>query len=106
GDIDLYKCPEIKQLMEQKIADGYRYMIFDFSRTSHIDSSAIGMVIQIVGWLRRRGGELVVTNIRDSVKKIFEITRLYNHIRVAENLPSAKEILQRIVYANEGDQII
>lgn len=106
GDIDLYKCPEIKQLMEQKIAEGFRYMIFDFSHTSHIDSSAIGMVIQIVGWLRKRGGELVVTNIHDSVKRIFEITRLYNHIRVAENLSSAKEILQRIVYANEGDEIV
>ncbi|TGL50478.1 VWA domain-containing protein [Leptospira kemamanensis] len=105
GDIDLYKCPEIKQLMEQKIAEGFRYMIFDFSHTSHIDSSAIGMVIQIVGWLRRRGGELVVANIHDSVKKIFEITRLYNHIRVAETLSSAKEVLQRIVYAKEGDEI-
>ncbi|TGM02552.1 VWA domain-containing protein [Leptospira jelokensis] len=105
GDIDLYKCPEIKQLMEQKMSEGYRYMIFDFSHTSHIDSSAIGMVIQIVGWLRRRGGELVVANIRDSVKKIFEITRLYNHIRVAENLSFANEVLQRIVYAKEGDEI-
>ncbi|WP_210415760.1 VWA domain-containing protein [Leptospira bouyouniensis] len=106
GDIDLYKCPEIKQLIEQKMAEGYRYMIFDFLHTSHIDSSAIGMVIQIVGWLRRRGGELVVTNIRDSVKKIFELTRLYNHIRVAEDLSSANEVLQRIVYANEGDEIV
>ncbi|WP_167481664.1 anti-sigma factor antagonist [Leptospira montravelensis] len=104
GDIDLYKCPEIKLFMEQKISEGFRYVIFDFSNTSHIDSSAIGMVIQIVGWLRRRGGELVVANIHDSVKKIFEITRLYNHIRVAENVSSANEILQRIIYANEGDK--
>ncbi|MCW7488351.1 VWA domain-containing protein [Leptospira meyeri] len=104
GDIDLYKCPEIKLLLEQKMSDGFRYVVFDFANTSHIDSSAIGMVIQIVGWLRRRGGELVVANIHDSVKKIFEITRLYNHIRVAESLSSAKEILQRIIYANEGDK--
>ncbi|TGM46996.1 VWA domain-containing protein [Leptospira biflexa] len=106
GDIDLYKCPEIKQTIEQKMAEGFRYMIFDFSHSSHIDSSAIGMVIQIVGWLRKRGGELVVTNIRDSVKKIFELTRLYNHIRVAESLASANEVLQRLVYANEGDEIV
>ncbi|TGL86945.1 VWA domain-containing protein [Leptospira congkakensis] len=104
GDIDLYKCPEIKLLIEQKLSEGYRYIVFDFANTSHIDSSAIGMVIQIVGWLRRRGGELVVANIHDSVKKIFEITRLYNHIRVAETVSSAKDILQRIIYANEGDK--
>ena len=78
-------------------------MIFDFSDTAHIDSSAIGTLIQIVGWLRRRGGEFVAANIRDSVKKVFEITRLYNHIRVAETLPLARETLQRIIFANQGE---
>ncbi|MDF3820969.1 VWA domain-containing protein [Leptospira sp. 96542] len=104
GDIDLYKCPEIKLLMEEKIAEGFRYAIFDFTSTFHIDSSAIGTIIQIVGWLRKRGGELVVSNIHDSVKKVFEITRLYNHIRVAENQELAKEVLMRLIYANSGDK--
>jgi Ca-activated chloride channel family protein len=105
GDIDLYKCPDIKLSIEQKMSDGFRYAIFNMSNTSHIDSSAIGTMIQIVGWLRKRGGELVVCNIKDSVKKIFEITRLYNHIRVAENETSANEVLQRLIYANSGDKI-
>ncbi|MDZ4725183.1 MAG: anti-sigma factor antagonist [Leptospira sp.] len=104
GDIDLYKCPEIKAIVEKKLEEGYRYMIFDLGPTSHIDSSAIGTLIQIVGWLRRRGGEFVTANIRDSVKKVFEITRLYNHIRVAESLEEARETLQRIIYAKEGEE--
>ncbi|TGN20284.1 VWA domain-containing protein [Leptospira idonii] len=104
GDIDLYKCPEIKSIVERKLEEGFRYVIFDFSETSHIDSSAIGTLIQIVGWLRRRGGEFIASNIRDSVKKVFEITRLYNHIRVAETMTSARENLQRIIYANQGEE--
>ncbi|TGN10938.1 anti-sigma factor antagonist [Leptospira ilyithenensis] len=103
GDIDLYKCPEIKTMVEKKLEEGFRYVVFDFSDTAHIDSSAIGTLIQIVGWLRRRGGEFIAANIRDSVKKVFEITRLYNHIRVAETLPLARETLQRIIFANQGE---
>ncbi len=104
GDIDLYKCPEIKTLVEKKLEEGFRYMVFDMSETAHIDSSAIGTLIQVVGWLRRRGGEFVTCNIRDSVRKVFEITRLYNHIRVAESLVEAKETLQRIIFAKEGEE--
>ncbi|MEN9319153.1 MAG: hypothetical protein RLZZ309_140, partial [Bacteroidota bacterium] len=45
-----------------------------------------GAFIQIVGWLRKRGGEFIVTNIVDSVRKVFTITRLENHIRVATSM--------------------
>jgi Ca-activated chloride channel family protein len=104
GDIDLYKCPEIRTLIQEKMKSGYRYIIIDLEHTSHIDSSAIGTLIQIVGWLRRRGGELVVSGLKDSVRKVFEITKLYNHIRVAENLPESKELIQRILITREGDK--
>ncbi|NCS93693.1 MAG: anti-sigma factor antagonist [Leptospira sp.] len=104
GDIDLYKCPEIKTHMQEKMKSGYRFIIMDLKDTSHIDSSAIGTLIQIVGWMRRRGGELVVSGLKDSVKKVFEITKLYNHIRVAETLADSKELIQRILVVREGDK--
>ncbi|GBF51375.1 hypothetical protein LPTSP4_29110 [Leptospira ryugenii] len=105
GDIDLYKCPEIKSIIEKKLGEGFRFVVFDMKATAHIDSSAIGTLIQIVGWLRKRGGEFSVCNLRDSVKKVFEITRLYNHIRVCESLSDAKEVLERIALAKEGDMV-
>jgi Ca-activated chloride channel family protein len=104
GDIDLYKCPEIETHMQEKMKSGYRFVIMDLKDTSHIDSSAIGTLIQIVGWLRRRGGELIVCGLKDSVKKVFEITKLYNHIRVSESLSDSKELIQRILVVREGDK--
>ncbi len=104
GDIDLYKCPEIKSYVQNEMKKGYRFMIFDMAGTAHIDSSAIGTLIQIVGWLRRRGGELIVVNLRDAVQKVFEITKLYNHIRIAESIEEAKMAIQRILVAREGDK--
>lgn len=104
GDIDLYKCPEIKAYIQEKMKTGFRFILFDMSQSGHIDSSAIGTLIQIVGWLRRRGGELMVTNLRDSVHKVFEITKLYNHIRVEESKDTARETIDRIVITREGDR--
>lgn len=102
GDIDLYKCPEIKAHVQEKMQAGYRFMIFDLSGTGHIDSSAIGSLIQIVGWLRRRGGELIVINLKDAVEKVFQITKLYNHIRVEESMESAREAVNRIHAVRDG----
>jgi Ca-activated chloride channel family protein len=38
------------------------------------------------------------------VKKVFEITKLYNHIRVSESLSDSKELIQRILVVREGDK--
>lgn len=97
GDIDLYKCPEIKSMVQNQLNSGYRFIIFDLSNTRHIDSSGIGAFIQIVGWLRRRGGEFIVTELTDGVKKIFALTRLENHIRVASTLEEANKIIQVLI---------
>ncbi|TGK61840.1 VWA domain-containing protein [Leptospira wolffii] len=93
-DIDLYKCPEIKSAIQAKMREGYRYIIFNLGKSSYIDSSAIGMLIQIAGWLRKRGGELVVSNLKASVKKVFSITRLESHIRSSETEDDARSLLK------------
>ena len=101
GDIDLYKCPDLKTMVQNQMKDGFKYVIFDLKETKFIDSSGIGALIQISGWLRRRGGELVVCNILESVKKVFEVTRLENHIRVSESNDEARNIIQTIIDATQ-----
>ncbi|RHX93157.1 anti-sigma factor antagonist [Leptospira stimsonii] len=97
GDIDLYKCPELKSNVQEKMLEGYRFVIINLKSSSYIDSSAIGTLIQISGWLKRRGGELIVSDLRDSVKKVFSITRLESHIRVAETEEAARLIVSDVI---------
>ncbi|XDD52091.1 anti-sigma factor antagonist [Leptospira sp. WS92.C1] len=97
GDIDLYKCPELKTNIQEKIQEGYRFVIINLKSSAYIDSSGIGTMIQISGWLKRRGGELIVSDLRDSVKKVFSITRLESHIRVAETEDSGRLIIRDVI---------
>lgn len=97
GDIDLYKCPELKSNVQEKMLEGYRFVIINLKASSYIDSSAIGTLIQISGWLKRRGGELIVSDLRDSVKKVFSITRLESHIRVADTEEAARLIVSAVI---------
>ncbi|MCB1141705.1 MAG: anti-sigma factor antagonist [Leptospiraceae bacterium] len=99
GDIDLYRCPDLKAVVQTQMKEGYKYVIFDLDKTKFVDSSGIGAMIQISGWLRRRGGEFIVANISDSVQKVFEVTRLENHIRVSSSVDEGKSIIESIIQA-------
>lgn len=97
GDIDLYKCPDLKTMVQNQMKEGYKFVIFDLEETKFIDSSGIGAFIQISGWLRRRGGEFVVANTVDTVRKVFEVTRLENHIRLAKSMEEARDVIESII---------
>ncbi len=97
GDIDLYNCPDLKGMIQKQMEEGYRFVIFNMTKAHHIDSSAIGALIQIEGWLARRGGGLVVTNLTDNVRKIFSLTRLESHIRVAASVEGAKQQIDKMI---------
>ena len=95
----LFRQQQQINLLQAQMRELYRFVIFDLSDCKFIDSSAIGAFIQMVGWLRKRGGEFIVTNIVDSVRKVFTITRLENHIRVAHSMEEARDIVESIISA-------
>lgn len=94
GDMDLYNVPEFKQQIRSKIAEGYRNIIVDMSETTFIDSSAVGALIQVAGWVLRRGGMLVVCNLNSSLEKLFQTTRLDTYIPIAESTTDGKMLIE------------
>ncbi len=96
GDLDLYNMPEVKSAIMNKIKKSYGYVVMDMKKTNFIDSSAIGGLIQISSWLKRRGGMLAVANLSNTVMKIFEMTQLNRYIYVASSVAQAKEKLNDI----------
>ncbi len=94
GELDMYNSPDLKQVIKNKISDGYRFIILDLSETPFIDSSAIGTLIQISNWLNRRNGQLVVTNLSSTLEKLFKLTHLDTYLPVAESVTGARMIIE------------
>jgi anti-sigma B factor antagonist len=76
GEIDLYTCPEFKQELLRVIADGATLVVVDLTKTTFIDSTALGVIIRGVERLKHRDGRLVVVCADPSIVKIFEVTGL------------------------------
>src|SRR3954447_17903331 len=76
GEVDLYTALEFKQQLLEVIAQGASDVIVDFSNTTFIDSTTLGVLVGGVKRLRENEGQLILVCSDRNITKIFEITGL------------------------------
>ena len=76
GEVDLYTAPEFKQQLLEVISQGARNVVVDFSDTTFIDSTTLGVLVGGVKRLRSNDGQLALVCSDRNITKIFEITGL------------------------------
>jgi anti-sigma B factor antagonist len=93
GEVDLYTAPEFKQQLLDVIGKGAKDVVVDFSNTTFIDSTTLGVLVGGVKRLRSNDGQLSLVCSDRNITKIFEITGLD---RVFTIYPSREEALAKI----------
>src|SRR5665647_2254832 len=76
GEVDLYTAPEFKQQLLEVIGQGAKEVVVDFSNTTFIDSTTLGVLVGGVKRLRSSDGQLSLVCSDRNITKIFEITGL------------------------------
>ena len=76
GEVDLYTAPEFKQQLLEVIGQGGKEVIVDFTDTTFIDSTTLGVLVGGVKRLRTNDGQLSLVCNDRNITKIFEITGL------------------------------
>ena len=76
GEIDLFTAPELKQVIADAIEARRIRIIVDLTKTTFLDSTALGVLIGAVKRLRSRHGALAIVNVDENITKTFEITGL------------------------------
>jgi anti-sigma B factor antagonist len=76
GEVDLYTAPEFKQQLLDVISKGGKNVVVDFSDTTFIDSTTLGVLVGGVKRLRSNDGQLALVCSDRNITKIFEITGL------------------------------
>ncbi len=99
GEVDLYTAPEFKQQLLDVISQGGKNVVVDFSDTTFIDSTTLGVLVGGVKRLRPTGGSLALVCTDQNITKIFEITGLD---RVFPIYKSRDEALQNAGSAQPG----
>jgi anti-sigma B factor antagonist len=93
GEVDLYTAPEFKQQLLEVIGQGGKQVIVDFSDTTFIDSTTLGVLVGGVKRLRTNEGQLSLVCSDRNITKIFEITGLD---RVFTIYPTRAEAVSKV----------
>jgi anti-sigma B factor antagonist len=98
GEVDLYTAPEFKQQLLEVIGQGGKQVIVDFTNTTFIDSTTLGVLVGGVKRLRTNEGQLSLICSDRNITKIFEITGLD---RVFTIYPTRDEALSDVKSADK-----
>lgn len=96
GEIDHHTAQEIKKQLEREIHRSSAINIaLDFSRVTFMDSSGIGMIIGRYKTVRALGGDLIVFDAGESIKRILEMAGLSSLIIVSDSLQRGISIMNK-----------
>jgi anti-sigma B factor antagonist len=94
GEVDLYTAPEFKQQLLDVISQGGKNVVVDFTNTTFIDSTTLGVLVGGVKRLRTNDGQLSLVCSDRNITKIFEITGLDRVFTIYATRDEAVEQLQ------------
>jgi anti-sigma B factor antagonist len=89
GDADLHSAPELREALRGATDEGVTTLVVDFSGTTVIDSTSLGVLLGAMRRLRERDGQIRLVVPLPEVRRVFEITMLDRIFSLHENLDEA-----------------
>lgn len=94
---DLIGSPDSQQLVEvvnQSINESVILCAIDLSKVRFINSSGIGILVSLLTKFRNRGGEMVLINPSEHIRKLLIITKLNAIFTISEDDAQAANFLK------------
>ena len=80
-------APDLREEVSAKISDGTN-VLFDLGKMVHIDSSGLGVLVQVLQKVKAGGGRVILAALQPAPKIVFDITKVS---RVFEIVPTVAD---------------
>ncbi len=88
GELDLATAPQLKWMLLDALEEGHSQLVVDLSRTTFMDSTALGVLVGVNRSLDA-GGTLAIVCAGASLLKIFELSGLDGAFAIHPTLDGA-----------------
>lgn len=90
GELDHHSAEEVRSKIDDRLdRDEVEMLIMDFTNVTFMDSSGIGVVIGRYKKLSLKKGEVCITNVNNSVKRVFDLSGMFKIIKLYDNVEQA-----------------
>jgi len=87
--MDLYNSYKLKELVMKMLEKKIQKFVINLEDVDYIDSSGIGALIYICSTIKKLSLKLLITNVRGSVKKVIELTKLMGYFPITGSVLEA-----------------
>jgi len=82
-------APALRDEVMGKMGDGTN-VLFDLSQMVHIDSSGLGVLVQVLQKAKAGGGKVVLAALQPGPKIVFDITKVSRVFEIVPTVEDAK----------------
>lgn len=82
-------APALREEVLAKMSDGTNVLL-DLGRMVHIDSSGLGVLVQILQKAKSGGGKMVIAALQPGPKIVFDITKVSRVFEIVPTVADAK----------------
>lgn len=82
-------APGLRDDVLGKVKDG-KNVLFDLSKMVHIDSSGLGVLVQILQKAKATGGKVILAELQPGPKIVFDITKVSRVFEIVPTVADAK----------------
>lgn len=75
GDLDVYSEDDFKTFIDEEI-DPNKYITIDLKDLEYLDSTGLGMFMNIYKMVNDNGKDIKIINAKDNIQNLFKITDL------------------------------
>jgi anti-anti-sigma factor len=87
----IQEAEELKNNVNEKIRQGYKKIVIDLSTVEFLDSTFLGVIVNVLKKVAKLGGDLKLVGFKPVVRSMFELTRLF---RVFESYSELQDAIK------------
>ncbi|GGJ61161.1 anti-anti-sigma factor [Anoxybacillus voinovskiensis] len=97
GNITLDNVKKFQKTISRLVFSNYNFIILNMEKTTFINKTGLEAIIKYAILARKRNKEIIITNIGNSLKEIFQTTAFF---MVAKFFDSDKEAIEYLYQNN------
>ncbi len=91
--LDFRNAAEFKTVCQEKVREGSRNFILEFSDTGILDSTGLGSIFSLYRQVSPLNGQVVFASVSRPVQVVVQLTRTYKVFRQFPSVEAAQEAL-------------
>ncbi len=89
GDVDFTRTPDLRNALMHLLERPQPRLVVDLADVDYMDSSGVATLVEALQVQRKRNHKMVLCNLQDKVRSIFEIARLNMVFTIVDDVAAA-----------------